>query len=81
MQSWHDAGRKFNKHKVFEDFEYAAQFLIDNSYCSSSTLSIMGGSNGGLLVTACANRSPTLFKAIIAQVPVCDMLRFVAFDI
>jgi hypothetical protein len=50
-------------------------------YAPADRLCIQGGSNGGLLVLACALQRPALYRAVVAQVAVADMLRFMRFTI
>jgi prolyl oligopeptidase len=80
-EDWHRAGMLANKQNVFDDFIAAAEYLIAQKYTSSDRLAIQGGSNGGLLVGAAMTQRPELFRAVICQVPLLDMLRYQNFQI
>jgi prolyl oligopeptidase len=78
-QTWHDGGRLANKQHSFDDFIGAAEWLMANRYTRPDRLGINGASNGGLLVLSCMLQRPELYGAVVAGVPVADMLRYKMF--
>ncbi|MGI5154150.1 prolyl oligopeptidase family serine peptidase [Microbispora sp. CA-102843] len=80
-QRWHDAGRGPHKHRAISDFNDAATWLIDTGLTTRDQLAIYGQSAGGLLVTAAAVQRPDLYAAVIAEGPLCDMVRYENFGL
>lgn len=73
---WYKKGILKNKQNSFDDFIAHAENLIKLGITDSSRLGIYGGSNGGLLVGAVAVQRPDLYKAVVCQVPLLDMVHF-----
>ena len=71
---WWKEGKLTNKKNTFEDYIYAAKYLIEKKYTSAGNIIGMGGSAGGLLMGAVVNQSPKLFLGIIMAVPFVDSL-------
>jgi len=80
-EAWHEAGMLEHKQNVFDDFIAAAEYLVASNWTCADRLTVMGGSNGGLLVGAVINQRPELFGAALPAVGVMDMLRFQHFTI
>jgi len=75
-EAWHRAGMLGSKQNVFDDFIAAGEWLVSQGITSPDLLAISGGSNGGLLVGAALTQRPDLFRAVVCQVPLLDMLRY-----
>ena len=63
-----------NKIKPIEDFISISEYLIDNKYTNNKQLFINGTSHGGFIVSTAMVMRPSLYKAVIAEVPIVDFL-------
>ena len=73
-EEWRRQGRMMQKMNTFTDFIDCAEHVVRERYTSSDRLVIQGGSAGGLLVCGAANMRPSLFRAVVAQVPFVDIM-------
>ena len=74
--AWHEAGLKTHRQRIYDDFAAVGNDLIKRGITSPQRLGIEGGSNGGLLMGVEMEQHPDLWKAVVIQVPLLDMLRF-----
>ncbi|RYZ82089.1 MAG: S9 family peptidase, partial [Proteobacteria bacterium] len=73
-RKWYEDGKFLKKKNTFEDFIACAEHLIKSKYSEPKTLTIMGGSAGGMLMGAVMNMRPELFNSVLAIVPFVDVL-------
>jgi oligopeptidase B len=73
-RAWYESGRMLNKKNSFTDFIACAEYLIKEGFTSNKKLAILGGSAGGLLVSACLTMRPDLFQAVINKVAFVDVV-------
>jgi oligopeptidase B len=73
-RAWYEQGRLMHKKNSFTDLIACAEHLIAQGTTSPEHLAIMGGSAGGLLVSAAATMRPDLFKAVVAMVPYTNVI-------
>lgn len=74
--AWHEAARKENRHRAYEDFVAVADDLVERGVTTREQLGAQGGSNGGLLMGVMLTKYPERFGAIVCQVPLLDMKRY-----
>jgi prolyl oligopeptidase len=73
---WNQTARREGRQKAYDDFAAVAEDLIARKVTSPAKLGILGGSQGGLLVSATMLQHPQLFGAVVATVPLMDMKRY-----
>ncbi len=78
-EKWHREGMLDKKQNSFDDFIAASEYLIKERYTNPNRLAIRGESNGGLLVAACSVQRPDLYKAVLCEHAILDMLRYGKF--
>ncbi len=74
--AWHQAALKENRQKAFDDFAAVAADVEKRGITTPKQLGIMGGSNGGLLVSTVMTQHPELLGAVVCQVPLIDMIAY-----
>ncbi|WP_020697788.1 S9 family peptidase [Reyranella massiliensis] len=78
--SWYLDGKREKKTNTFDDFAAAGRALIAGGYTSAKRIIGHGGSAGGMLMGAVANRASELFAGIVAEVPFVDVLNTMLDD-
>ncbi len=71
---WYEQGRLAAKGNSFTDFVACADALVEAGWVHPDRLAAEGGSAGGWLVAAAADRAPDRFRIVHAQVPFVDPL-------
>src|ERR1700731_4709474 len=77
---WDLDGKGEKKTNSFDDFAACARALVDARYTSAKLIVGHGGSAGGMLMGAVANRAGELFSGIVAEVPFVDVLNTMLDD-
>jgi len=77
---WYLDGKREKKTNSFDDFAACARALCDAKYTCPKRIVAHGGSAGGMLMGAVANRIGELFAGIVAEVPFVDVLNTMLDD-
>jgi len=77
---WYLDGKREKKTNSFDDFASAGRALIEAKYTGAKRIVGHGGSAGGMLMGAVANRAGELFAGIVAEVPFVDVLNTMLDD-
>ena len=67
--SWHQAGLKMNRQRIYDDLISVAEDMHDRGLTSPRHTGVYGGSNGGLLTGVMYTQRPDLWNAVVSAVP------------
>jgi prolyl oligopeptidase len=73
---WRFEGLKVGLANRYHDFITCAQYLVDQGYTSPEHLAAMSGSAGAILVGGAITERPDLFRAVVIESGLLDLLRF-----
>ncbi|HEU5469252.1 MAG TPA: MFS transporter [Actinophytocola sp.] len=73
---WHREGSGAKKVNALRDLHAAGDWLVANGWTSRERLALLGGSNGGLVVTAALVQRPTDYAALACHAAPLDMVRY-----
>ncbi|MDX8437869.1 S9 family peptidase [Mesorhizobium abyssinicae] len=71
---WHEAAKAERKRITHTDLIAAAEGLVQQGFATRDGIVIEGASAGGGVVLATAALRPDLFRAVLAEVPLADVL-------
>lgn len=72
--SWHGQGSREHKETMLSDYLCVAHELVARGIAKTGRIVAHGDSAGGLLAASAVNREPSLFGALVAEVPVLDLV-------
>jgi prolyl oligopeptidase len=73
-REWWHAGRMQNKQNCYQDLYAIAGDVVAKQLADPFRLAVTGRSNGGLMALVAAAQRPELWRAVVAQVPVADLI-------
>lgn len=73
-RDWWYGGRMKNKHKGYEDLYAIAEDAAKRGLTDAARLALTGRSNGGLMACVAVAQRPELWRAVVPQVPVTDLI-------
>ena len=75
-EAWHQAAVRENRQRSYDDFAAVAEKLVADGLTTPDHMGVFGSSHGGLLAAVMGTQRPDLFGAVVADVPMTDMLRY-----